>query len=77
MKHEQLLESVKNAESNVTLSPTVRNRRKSFRDSSISSDNESGAENRRNGYLITGHKMRRIKKNSVSFSDVNMNGENT
>lgn len=77
MKHEKLIEGFKNSETNFSSSPPVRHRRKSYRDSSFSSDNESGAETRRNGYQITGHKIRRTKKHSVSFSDVNVNGENT
>ncbi|KAL0278358.1 UNVERIFIED_CONTAM: hypothetical protein PYX00_000196 [Menopon gallinae] len=69
MKHEQLIESFKNSDINLSSVTPSKHRRKSYRDSSLSSDNESGTENRRKGYQITGHKIRRTKKNSQS-SDV-------
>lgn len=77
MKHEKLIESFKNSETNMGPNFPTKHRRKSYRDSSFSSDNESGAENRRNAYQISGHKIRRTKKQSISLGDGNLKSENT
>lgn len=78
MKQEKLIDSFKNCENTLIGSSPAKHRRKSYRDSSFSSDNESGAENRRNAYQISGHKIGRSKKLSISISEsTNTKGENT
>ncbi|KAK6624156.1 hypothetical protein RUM44_011014 [Polyplax serrata] len=77
MKHEKLVESFKNCDNYMGGTFPTKHRRKSYRDSSFSSDNESGAENRRNAYRISGPKIRRTKKLSTSTSERNTKGENT